>query len=388
MQTLIGNAAMQRLSLGIDGDHLLWKGRRIIQANSTHLTHISNMGPDLEFYPDVKKRDKTLVVMANTKALPPRSSVLLPLTLNGQALSPEGFFFPASGNEGRLLFLPGLVSIKQGEHTNTVTVLVMNPTETHVQLKKGIEVGSVYQLNDNDVDGTELIQLTNQSFLEPRTLTVIETKPPSQVNEMNPTVGTDHFCSLAAHWLDQMVEEENQLMIHQPVRKKRRMSEKPRIGKPGKPTDSPQLKKHHPPGSDQGDEPSITQVLSHIITQNESTQCTKDPPQKFKEVFDKFQLKNTDLNHEQRIQLAEMLTSFKDLWDDGKREGPLVRTTTTEHPIIVDGQPIRSNPRRTTPGVRRDPVQRRQRPLSRRGLSAGGRGVSARDRDGGYGAGE
>ena len=105
--------------------------------------------------------------------------MLLPLTLNGPSLSPEGFFFLSESRDGRLLFLPGLVSIHEGEKRNTANVLVVNPTETHVQLKKGSEVGSIYQLNDNDVDNTELIELSDQSLIQPCSVAGRKGVPPS-----------------------------------------------------------------------------------------------------------------------------------------------------------------------------------------------------------------
>ena len=87
----------------------------------------------------------------------------------------------------------------------------------------------------------------------------------------------------------------------------------------------------------------------HINTLNKSEPCTKEPPPSLKPVFEKFKLENADLNDKQQVELAELLDSFKDLWDDEKCEGSLTRTKVTEHVIEVDGGPIQSNPCRTTP---------------------------------------
>ena len=92
--------------------------------------------------------------------------MFLPLTLNGCALLPEGFFFPSIGLES-LLFLPGLVTIEQGKKRNTLNVLVMNHSETEVQVKKNLEVGMVYQLNDYDIENTKLLQLSKHSLIKP-----------------------------------------------------------------------------------------------------------------------------------------------------------------------------------------------------------------------------
>ena len=92
--------------------------------------------------------------------------MFLPLMLNSCALSPEGFFFPSIGSES-LLFFPGLVTIEQGKKHNTLNVFVMNHSETEVQVKKNLEVGTVYQFNDHDVKNTELLQLSKHSLIEP-----------------------------------------------------------------------------------------------------------------------------------------------------------------------------------------------------------------------------
>ena len=107
-----------------------------------------------------------MVLLAETKAIPPRSSVFFPLMLNGHVLLSEGFFFLSIGLES-LLFLLGLVTIEQGKKCNTLNVLVMNHSETKVQVKKNLEVGTVYQLNNYDVENTELLQLLKHSLIEP-----------------------------------------------------------------------------------------------------------------------------------------------------------------------------------------------------------------------------
>ena len=95
VQMLIGHAAMSRLRLGIDGDDLLWKSQKILWANSAHAKYFAKIGSDLEFCQDKGKHDQTSVLLAKAKAIAPRSSMLLPLTLNRPELSPEGFFFPS-----------------------------------------------------------------------------------------------------------------------------------------------------------------------------------------------------------------------------------------------------------------------------------------------------
>ena len=72
------------------------------------------------------------------------------------------------------------------------------------------------------------------------------------------------------------------------------------------------------PNPDLNCDSSIIQLLTHITTQNKSAAHKKDPPDKFKEVYEKFGLNNAELNDRQKIQLVEMLVSFQDLWDDEK----------------------------------------------------------------------
>ena len=117
--------------LGLRDGHLTWKGQKCIQANSAQLNITLPQVTNSDFYIDIERQDKTLVLSAETKAIPLRSSVFLPLTLNSHALSPEGFFFPLIGLES-LLFLLGLVTIEQGKKHNTLNVLVMNHSETEV----------------------------------------------------------------------------------------------------------------------------------------------------------------------------------------------------------------------------------------------------------------
>ena len=107
-----------------------------------------------------------MVLLAETKAIPLRSSVFLPLTLNSCALLLEGFFFSSIGSES-LLFLLGLVTIEQSKKHNTLNVLVMNYSETEIQVKKNLEVRTVYQFNDHDVKNTKLLQLSKHSLIEP-----------------------------------------------------------------------------------------------------------------------------------------------------------------------------------------------------------------------------
>ena len=263
--------------------------------------------------------------------------MFLPLTLNGRALSPEGFFFPSIGSES-LLFLPGLVTIEQGKKRNTLNVLVMNHSETEVQVKKNLEVGTVYQLNDHDVENTELLQLSKHSLIEPCLRKSVPKKQPPRTKSVNAKTGANYLCALAGPWLEKMIEDED--LFQKPKRKRRKLHDH-QNGKSDRST------RH--PDPDLDCDSSVIQLLTHIATQNKSAAHKKDPPDKFKEAYEKFGLDNAELNDRQKIQLAEMLVSFQDLWDDEKREGPITRTTATSHPIEAEGPPLRAKPRRTTP---------------------------------------
>ena len=102
VQILIGFSAMKQCRLGLSDGHLMWKGQRCIQANLAQLNITLPQVTDPDFYIDIERQDKTLVLSAETKAIPLRSSVFLPLTLNSCALSPEGFFFSLIGSESLL----------------------------------------------------------------------------------------------------------------------------------------------------------------------------------------------------------------------------------------------------------------------------------------------
>ena len=71
---------------------------------------------------------------------------------------------------------------------------------------------------------------------------------------------------------------------------------------------------------------------------------------KLKKVYETFQINATNLNSQQQIKLAELLTEFKDLWDEQKREDPLTQTIATEHKIETDAtaKPVCTVPQKTT----------------------------------------
>ena len=208
VQTLIGFSAMKQCCLGLSDGHLTWKGWRCIQANLAQLNITLPQVTDPDFYINIERQDKTLVLLAETKAIPLRSSVFLPLMLSSCALSPEGFFFPSIGSES-LLFLPGLVTIEQGKKHNTLNVLVMNHSETKVQVKKNLEVGMVYQLNDHDVKNTELLQLLKHSLIEPCLRKFVPKKQPLCTKSVNAKTGANYLCALTGPWLEKMIEDED-----------------------------------------------------------------------------------------------------------------------------------------------------------------------------------
>ena len=106
------------------------------------------------------------------------------------------------------------MSIEQGVGKNSTTVLIVNPTDTLVQLRKGSKVGLIYQLNDIDVENTELIQLLDQYLINSHV-------PPSrkreqsspQPKEPNAKVGVNYFNALEGIWLDQMIQKEQNLLL-------------------------------------------------------------------------------------------------------------------------------------------------------------------------------
>ena len=140
--------------------------------------------------------------------------------LNGCALSPEGFFFPSIESES-LLFLLGLVTIKQGKKHNTLNVLVMNHSETEVQVKKNLEVGTVYQLNDHDVENTELLQLSKHSLIEPCLQKSVPKKQSPCTKSVNTKTGANYLCTLAGPWLEKMIEDKD--LFQKPKQKRQKL---------------------------------------------------------------------------------------------------------------------------------------------------------------------
>ena len=72
----------------------------------------------------------------------------------------------------------------------------MNHSETEVQIKKNLEVGTVYQLNDHDVKNTELLQLSKHSLIEPCLQKSVPKKQPPHTKSVNAKIGANYFCAL------------------------------------------------------------------------------------------------------------------------------------------------------------------------------------------------
>ena len=211
---------MKWCCLGLSDGHLTWKSQRCIQANLAQLNITLPQVTDPDFYVNIERWDKTLVLLAETKAIPLRSSVFLPLTLNGRALSPEGFFFPSIGSES-LLFLLGLVTIEQGKKRNILNVFVMNHSETEVQVKKNLEVGTVYQLNDHNVENTKLLQLSKHFLIDPCLWKSVPKKQLPHTKSVNAKTGANYLCALAGPWFEKMIEDEN--LFQKPKQKRQKL---------------------------------------------------------------------------------------------------------------------------------------------------------------------
>jgi len=160
VQTLIGWPAMKRLKLGTDGDYIL------------------------ELLDDRRnRRSKTLVTTAVTSGIPPRSAVIVPLTAKGQVSSPECFFFPRDSGKGKLIAPQGLISITQKER---------------------------HEINDDDVEQTELLQISNRSLLDLQ-----------DIQPFNSKVGANYFKALNSPWLDAWVAKENKMLFLKEGRKRK-----------------------------------------------------------------------------------------------------------------------------------------------------------------------
>ena len=98
--------------------------------------------------------------------------MIMPLTAKEQVSSPECFFFPKNSGKGKLIAPQGLISITQKERLERKkniyqsNILVINPTNKYVKLKKGWKLGSIHEINDDDVEQTELLQISNCSLLD------------------------------------------------------------------------------------------------------------------------------------------------------------------------------------------------------------------------------
>ena len=105
---------------------------------------MNELSPDLELLDDRRnQRSKTLVTMTVTSGIPSRLAVIVPLTAKEQVSSPECFFFPRDSGKDKLIAPQDLISITQKEkferkkNIYQSNILVINPTNKYVKLKKG-----------------------------------------------------------------------------------------------------------------------------------------------------------------------------------------------------------------------------------------------------------
>ena len=188
---------------------------------------MNELSPDLELLDNRRnQRSKTLVTTVVTSGIPPRLAVIVPLTAKRQVSSPECFFFPRDSGKGKLIALQGLISITQKERPERKkniyqsNILVINPTNKYVKLKKGWKLGSIHEINNDDVEQTELLQISNRSLLDLQDIQPIKkvnTKEQDQKSKekkpFNSKVGANYFKALNSPWLDAWVAKENKMLF-------------------------------------------------------------------------------------------------------------------------------------------------------------------------------
>ena len=76
-------------------------------------------------------------------------------------------------------------------------------------MKKNLEVGMVYQLNDHDVKNIELLQLLKHSLIEPCLWKSVPKKQPPHTKSVNAKTGANYLCALTGPWLEKMIEDED-----------------------------------------------------------------------------------------------------------------------------------------------------------------------------------
>ena len=162
----------------------------------------------------------------NMESVHTRILTIVPLTAKGQVSSPEYFFFPRDSGKGKLIAPQGLISITQKERPERKkniyqsNILVINPTNKYVKLKKGWELGSIHEINDDDVEQTELLQISNHSLLDLQDIQPVKkvnTKEQDQKSKekksFNSKVGANYFKALNSPWLDAWVAKENKMLF-------------------------------------------------------------------------------------------------------------------------------------------------------------------------------
>ena len=98
--------------------------------------------------------------------------------------------------------------------------MVINSTNKYVKLKKGWKLGSIHKINNDDVEQTELLQISNCLLLDLQDIQPVKkvnTKEQDQKSKekkpFNSKVGANYFKALNSPWLDAWVAKENKMLF-------------------------------------------------------------------------------------------------------------------------------------------------------------------------------
>ena len=140
----------------------------------------------------------------------------------------------------------------------------------------------------------------------------------------NSKVRANYFKALNSPWLDAWVAKENKMLFLKEGRKHKFSENFVEEISPIQSQKQPKI--NSTMETDAFDKSKINQVFALLANpENEPPDFGEENQMKseLKEAYETFQINATNLNSQQQIKLAELLTEFKDLWNEQKREDPL-----------------------------------------------------------------
>ena len=220
-----------------------------------------------------------------------------------------------------------------------ITLLVANPTSHHIKLTRGVHLGDVYQITEDNVTDTEIFEISEtpltEVHLKDKDIQKPQEKSQTPCQQLNAKVGANYFSALPESYYESAMGWHESSSKH--------------LGDIFKQTYSYESQIKY---DDIATEAPINEIIAKLATlRNEppKNQEKLDIKPELVKTYEEFGIKNADLTSNQKTKLTELLVSYQNIWDKRKRERPLEWTTLTTHQIKVDGPPIRVQPWRTNP---------------------------------------